>query len=88
MFHEFYFKIFIIGAGPLTEWLSSCAPLWRPGVSLVQILGADMAPLISHAEVASHRAQPEGPATRRYNYVLGGFGEEKKKEKKKIGNRC
>ena len=27
--------------------------------------------------------------TRMYNYVLGGFGEKKKKErKKKIGNRC
>ena len=34
-------------------------------------------------------AQPEGPTTRIYNYVLGGFGEKKrKKEKKKIGNRC
>ena len=28
----------------------------------------------------------EGPATGIYNYVLGGFGE--KKKKKKIGNRC
>ena len=35
-----------------------------------------------HAEVASHTAQPEGPATRIYNYVLGGFGEKKTKEKK------
>ena len=34
------------GAGPVAEWLSSRAPLWRPRVSPVRILGADMAPLI------------------------------------------
>ena len=34
----------------------------------------------SHAEAASHTAQPEGPTTRIYNYVLGGS---EKKEKKK-----
>ena len=28
----------------------------------------------------SHIAQPEGPTTRIYNYVLGGFGEKKEKE--------
>ena len=34
-----------------------------------------------HAETASHIAQPEGPTTRTYNYVLGGFGgKEEKKE--------
>ena len=33
-----------------------------------------MALLISHAEVASHVAQPEGSATRIYNYVLGALG--------------
>ena len=32
-----------------------------------------------HAEVESHIAQPEGPTTRIYNYVLGEFGEKKKK---------
>ena len=32
-----------------------------------------------HAEVASHIAQPEGPTTRIYNYVLGAFEEKKKK---------
>ena len=36
----------------------------------------------SHAEVASHTAQLEGPATRIYNYVLGGFGKKKKKGRK------
>ena len=32
-------------AGPVAECLSLHAPLRRPKVSLVQILGADMAPL-------------------------------------------
>ena len=35
-----------LGAGPVAEWVSSRTPLWRPRVSLVWILGADMAPLI------------------------------------------
>ena len=35
-----------MGAGPVAEWLSSHAPLWRPRVSLVEILGADLALLI------------------------------------------
>ena len=65
----------------MAEWLSSHAPLQQPRVSPVRIVGVDLAPLISHTEVASHIAQPEGPTTRIYNYVLGGFGE---KEKKRI----
>ena len=36
-----------------------------------------------HAEVASHIAQPEALTTRICNYVLGGFGEKKKKNQKK-----
>ena len=35
-----------------------------------------------HAEAASHMPQLEGPTTEIYNYVLGGFGEKKQKEKK------
>ena len=34
------------GASPVAEQLSSHAPLWPPRVLQVQILGADMAPLI------------------------------------------
>ena len=75
------------GASPVAEWLSSHILLRWPSVSPVQFLGVDMAPLISHVEVASHMAQPVALTTRIYNYVLGGFGE-KKKEKEKIGNRC
>ena len=71
----------------MAKWLSSHAPLQQPRVSQVQILGTDMAPLIK-PEVVSHIAEPEGPTTRIYNYVLGGSGEKKKKKKKKIGNRC
>ena len=36
----------------------------------------------SHAEAVSHIVQPEGHTTRIYNYVLGGFGEKKKKKKR------
>ena len=39
-------KMISSGAGPVAEWLSSCTPLRRPRVSLVRILGTDMAPLI------------------------------------------
>ena len=35
-------------------------------------------------EVMSHITQPEGPTTRIYNYVLGDFGEKKKKKEKKM----
>ena len=35
----------------------------------------------SHAEVASHIAQPEGPTTGIHNYVLGDFGDKNKKKK-------
>ena len=36
----------------------------------------------ANAEAVSHIAQPEGPTTRVYNCVLGGFGERKIKKKK------
>ena len=39
-------KNFMEGARPVAEWLSSCTLLRRPRVSLVRILGADMAPLV------------------------------------------
>ena len=57
----------------MAKWFSLGAPLWRPGFSLVQIHSADVA-----VEAASHIAQPRGPTTRIYNYVLGGFEEKKK----------
>ena len=36
-----------------------------------------------HGEAASHMPQLEGPATKIYNCVLGGYGEVKQKKKKK-----
>ena len=36
----------VLGAGPEAEELSSHTPLQKPRVSLVQILGTDLAPLI------------------------------------------
>ena len=65
----------------MSKRLSSHAPLQRPGVSLVRILGVDMAPLVGPAEVASHIAQPEGATARVYNSVLRGFGEKKRRKK-------
>ena len=56
----------------MAEWLSSRALLWRPRVSLIWILGADMEPLI--------KPQPKGPTTRIRNYVLGDIEEEKEKK--------
>ena len=35
-----------LGAGPVAEWLSWYPPLGQPRVLLVQILGADVVPLI------------------------------------------
>ena len=42
----------------------------------------DMAPLLRPCEAASHIAQPEAHTTRMYNYVLGGFGDKKKKKRR------
>ena len=69
----------------MADWLSLTLCL-RPRVSPVRILGTDLALLIKPAEVACHIAEPKGPTTSIYNYVLGCLGE--KKKKKKIGNRC
>ena len=47
-------------------------------------------PSLGHVEVASHMPLLEGPTTKIYNYVLGGFGEKKsrKKGKKQIDDSC
>ena len=73
-----------IGVGPMAKWLNLCATLWRPRVSLVQILGADMAPFIGPSwggiPHATTRPQLEGPTTKIYNYVLEGFGEKEEED--------
>ena len=68
---------FLYGASHTAEWLSSRTLLQWPRVLQVQILGS------SHAEAASHIPEPEGPTIRIHNYVLGGFGEKKKKKDRK-----
>ena len=75
------------GAG-MAEWLSSQAPLQWPRVSLVGILGVDVAPLIRPCWGSIPHSTTRGVTTRIYNYVLVGFEEKKKKQKKKIGNSC
>ena len=71
------------GAVLMAKWLSFCAPLQWPRVLWVQILGTDLAPLIKPWWGSVPIAEPEGPTTRIYNYVLGGFGD-KKREKKSL----
>ena len=75
------------GASPMAQWLSLQALLQRPGFCRFGSWVQTWRHSSSHAEVVSHIAQLEGPTTRIYDYVLGGFGENKKKNKK-IGNRC
>ena len=67
----------------MAEWLSSCTLLCQPRISLVQVLGTDMAPLAGHTDVVSHMPQLEGPTTKIYNYVLEGLGEKKQKKKER-----
>ena len=77
-------------AGPMAEWLSSCAPLWRTRFQGFGSWALTWHHSSGHAEVASHIAQPEALTTRIYSWVLGGFGEKnkKKRKKKKISNSC
>ena len=77
---EFFKSSVQIGASPMAEWLSLCAPLRWPRVSPVRILGTTWHRSSGHAEVASYTAQPEALTTRIYNSVLGGFGEKKKRK--------
>ena len=65
--HACDFILTPVGGWPVAEWLSSRAVLQRPRVSLVWILGVDLAVLIGRAEAASHMPQLERPAIRIYN---------------------
>ena len=51
------------GAGPVAKWLSSRRPLQRPRVSLVRILGVDVAPLI----MPRWGSVPQGTTRRTHN---------------------
>ena len=67
----------------MAEWLSHALRFGGPGFHQFGSWAWTWHCSSGHAEAASHTAQPEGPTTRIYNYVLGSLGE--KKEKKKIG---
>ena len=71
----------------MAEWLSSRAPLPDPGFCWFGSWAQTWLHWSSHAEAVFHTAQPEALTARIYRCVLAGFGE-KKKKKKKIGNRC
>ena len=78
------FKKFHLWHGLVAQQLNSHAPLWWPRFHQFGFWAQSWHHSSGHAEAASHIAQPEGPTTRIYNYVLGGFGEKKKgKEKEK-----
>ena len=70
------------GAGPVAEWLSSRAPLPWPGVSPVQVLGADMAPLIQPCWGSIPRATAR--RTHNWEYTAMYWGALGRKRKNKI----
>ena len=70
-----------VGAGPVAEWLSSRALLLCPRVSLVQILGTDMAQLIKPRWGGIPHATLEGPTTKNIQLCTGGLWEDKGKIK-------
>ena len=60
-----------------SAWVAQGFASWDPG-------GRTWHRSSSHAEAASHTAQPEVLTARIHNYVLGGFEEKKRKKKKKL----
>ena len=71
--------------GPaLAKWVGSRALLQQRGVSLVWILGMDMALLMGQCWGSIHMLQAEGSTTKKniHGYVLGGCGDKKKRQKK------
>ena len=65
----------------MAKWLNSRALLLRPGFLQFGSSAWPWHSSLGHAEAASHRAQPEAPTTRIYNYALGRLGEKKRKNK-------
>ena len=64
----------------MAEWLSPHALLRWPRVS--RILAWTWHRSSGHIEAVSHMPRLEGPATKIYNYVPGGFSEIKQKKNK------
>ena len=78
-----FIKIFLLGVDPMAKCIGLYTPLQWPGVSLVRIFCADMAPLMEPC----WGSIPHGTTRSTYNYVLGGSGEKKDKQKS-ISNGC
>ena len=74
------FKNLNFGAGPVAEWLSLRARLPCPGFRWFASWVWTWHRSSGHIEEVSHMPQLEGPATKIYNYVPGGFGEIKQKK--------
>ena len=73
----------------MAKWLSCRAPLQQPRVSLVRILGVDMAPLIQPCWGGiPHATTRERPTTKKKKYIYTtmywGDLEKKKQEKKRL----
>ena len=66
----------------MAEWLSSRTRFASPGFCWFGSWARTGHHSSSHAEAASQIAQPEALTTRIYSYVLRGFGEKKKKNKR------
>ena len=77
----------IEGAGPVAEWLSSHAPIYRLKFPRFRSWAWTWHRSSGHAEAASHMPQLEGPTTKNIQLRTGGLQGERKK-KKKIDNRC
>ena len=73
----------VLGAGSGAERLRLHTPLRWPRFHRSGCWAQPSTTASGHAETGSHTADPEGPTTGIYNYVLGGFGEKKKKKTKK-----
>ena len=74
-----HLKTVNFGAGPVAEWLSSLR-FGGPGFHRFGSWARTWHHLSGHAELASHTPQLEGPTTKIYNYVLGGFGAKKQQK--------
>ena len=67
------------GASPVAQWLSSCTPFSGPGFRRFGSWAWTWHCSSSHAEVASHMPQLEGPITQNTQLCTGGLWEEKGK---------
>ena len=69
----------IWGASPVAKWLSSSALLQQPRVSQFESWAWTWHRSSSHAEVASHMPQLEGPTTENTQLCTWGLWEKKEK---------